>query len=98
MTSVNEDERLFLKRKFIFNWTAEDLASEYDVSVRTVFRKTEKLIENILEKLKKKNWSLKFLNLQVKNESWLLEKFYHFAKDSMPSNTNIFQNESVEKQ
>ena len=98
MTSVNEDERLFLKRKFIFNWTAEDLASEYDVSVRTVFRKTEKLIENILEKLKKKNWSLKFLNLQVKNESWLLEKFYHFAKDSMPSNTNIFQDESVEKQ
>ena len=97
MTSVNEDERLFLKRKFIFNWTAEDLASEYDVSVRTVFRKTEKLIENILEKLKKKNWSLKFLNLQVKNESWLLEKFYHFAKDSMPSNTNIFQDESVEK-
>lgn len=98
MTSVNEDERLFLKRKFIFNWTAEDLASEYDVSVRTVFRKTEKLIENILEKLKKKNWSLKFLNLQVKNESWLLEKFYHFAKDSMPSNTNNFQDESVEKQ
>jgi len=97
MSSVNEEERLFLKRKFIFNWTAEDLAIEYNVSIRTIFRKTEKLIECILEKLKKKNWSLKFLNLQVKNETWLLEKFYHFAKDSMPSNINIFQDESPEK-
>ena len=97
LSSVNEEERLFLKRKFVFNWTAEDLANEYDVSVRTIFRKTEKLIENIHEKLKRKNWSLKFLNIQVKNESWLLEKFYHFAKDSMPSSFNCLHEEHSEK-
>ncbi len=93
MTSVSEDERLFLKRKFVFNWTAEDLANEYNVSVRTIFRKTEKLIESIFEKLKKKNWSINFINLQVKNESWLLERFYHYAKDSMPSNIENMQKE-----
>lgn len=96
ISSVNEDERLFLKRKFIFNWTAEDLADEYDVSVRTVFRKIEKLIETINEKLKKKNWSINFINIQVKNESWILEKFYQFARDSMPTNFEKFQNESIE--
>lgn len=96
MTSVNEEDRLFLKRKFVFNWTADDLANEYNVSIRTIFRKTEKLIESILDKLKKKNWSLKFLNIQVKNESWLLEKFYQFTRDSMPSNANYLQTETLE--
>ena len=32
MSCVSEDERLFLKRKFNYNWTAEDLAIEYNVS------------------------------------------------------------------
>lgn len=96
MTSVSEDERLFLKRKFIFNWTAEDLAEEYNVSIRTIFRKTEKLIELILEKLKRKNWSINFINIQVKDESWILEKFYHFAKDSMPSNVEQKQTNILE--
>lgn len=96
ITSVSDDERLFLKRKFIFNWTAEELADEYNVSIRTIFRKTEKLIESILEKLKRKNWSINFINLQVKNEAWILEKFYHFAKDSMPSNFELNQTSPLE--
>lgn len=84
-SSVCEEDQLFLKRKFIFNWTAEDLSVEYNVSIRTVFRRIEKLIENIYEKVKTKNWSTNFINLQVKDESWLQEKFYQFVKDSMPS-------------
>ena len=86
ISCVDENDRLFLKRKYIFNWTAEDLSVEYQISIRTVFRRIEKLIEQIFEKTKKKNWSINFINLQVKNESWLLDKFYHFAKDSMPAN------------
>lgn len=85
ISSVDENDRLFLKRKYIFNWTAEDLSIEYQISIRTVFRRIEKLIDQIFEKTKKKNWSINFINLQVKNESWLLDKFYHFAKDSIPS-------------
>ena len=88
MSCISEDDRLFLKRKYIFNWTADDLALEYQISIRTVFRRIEKLIEQIYERIRGKNWSVNFINLQVKDESWLLEKFYHFAKDSMPSNFN----------
>lgn len=97
LSSVNEDDRLFLKRKYIFGWTAEELSQEYQVSIRTIFRKTEKLIEQIFEKTKKKNWTLKFINIQVKDELWLIEKFNRIAKDNMPNNfsqTNIeFSNE-----
>ena len=95
--SVNEEDRLYLKRRFLFNWTAEDLASEYKISIRTVFRRIEKLIDSIYEKIKKNNWSINFINLQVKNENWLLEKFYHFAKDTMPSNINFKQDSQITK-
>ena len=80
-SSVGDDERLFLERKFIFNWTADELAAEYNVSSRTIFRKTEKLIDKIYLSTKRKNWTLKFITLQVKNETWLNEKFKKLVKD-----------------
>lgn len=85
ISCVAEDDRVFLKRKFVYNWTAEDLANEYYISIRTVFRRTEKLINKIHELTKRKNWSINFINLQVKGENWLYEKFKRFAKDSMSS-------------
>lgn len=83
LSGLAEEERTFLKRKFIYNWTADELAIEYQVSIRTVFRRTEKLLDKIYETTKHKNWSLNFINAQVKNESWIFEKFNRFAKDSM---------------
>lgn len=83
LTGLAEEERTFLKRKFVYNWTAEELAIDYQVSTRTVFRRTEKLLEKIYEFTKRKNWSLSFIISQVKNESWIFEKFNKFAKDSM---------------
>ena len=95
LSSIAEEDRLFLKRKFVYNWSVEDLAQEYGISIRTVFRRTEKLIEKIYESISKKNWSLNFICLQVKNESWLHEKFNKFAKDSM-SFSNVELNRNLE--
>ena len=99
LSCISEDDRLFIKRKYIFGWTAEDLAAEYQISIRTVFRRTEKLIDEIFENTKKKNWTLKFINLQIQSESWLIEKFNQFAKDSMPNKfiqNNIQENSNHE--
>ncbi len=90
--SLDEDDRLYLQRKYIFNWTAEELSQEYQISIRTSFRRTEKLIDQIYEKLKKSNWSLKFITNQANGEVWLIEKFNRYAKDSMPSNFSYEQN------
>ena len=81
-----------MQRKYIFNWTAEELSQEYQISIRTAFRRTEKLIDQIYEKLKKSNWSLKFITNQANGEVWLIEKFNRYAKDSMPSNFSYEQN------
>lgn len=90
--SLNEDDRLYLQRKYIFNWTAEELSQEYQISIRTAFRRTEKLIDQIYEKIKRSNWSLKFITNQVNGEVWLIEKFNRYAKDSMPNNFSYEQN------
>lgn len=82
-SSVSEEDRIFLKRKYVYNWTAEDLATEYNVSIRTIFRRTEKLIDKIYETISRRNWSINFINLQVKGEAWLCERFNKFARDSM---------------
>ena len=80
-SSVDEEERLFLERKYIFNWTTEELSKEYNVCTRTIFRKIERCIDKIYLAVKRKNWSLQFINLQVKNESWLNEKYYKLIRD-----------------
>lgn len=85
LSGLAENDRTFVKRKLVYNWTAEELAIEYQISIRTVFRRIEKVINEIFLKCKHKNWSLNFINTQVKNESWLYEKFNRFAKDSMNS-------------
>ena len=93
LSSIDEDDSLFLKRKYIFGWTAEELSQEYQVSIRTIFRKTEKIIEEFFEIAKKKSWSLNFINLQVKDELWLIEKFKRIAKDNMPNSFNQSANQ-----
>ena len=101
ISSVDEDDRIFLKRKYVYNWTAEDLAAEYNISIRTVFRRTDKLIEQIFERAKRKNWSINFITLQIKNETWIIDRFYKFAKDSMNSSQPLDKdkiNDEVERE
>lgn len=79
--SIGEEDRLFIERRFLYNWTSEDLAEEYNVSTRTVFRKIEKIIDKIFLSTKRKNWSLKFITMQVQNEQWLNVKYKKLIRD-----------------
>lgn len=94
LSSLCESERVFIKRRFIYNWTAGELAQEEDVSIRTIFRRTDKILGKIYEFTKRKNWSLGFILMQVKNEPWLHAKFNRYAKDSMNTALSKQLNES----
>ena len=82
-----EEDRLFLKRKIVFNWTAEELVEEYKISLRTVFRKTEKMLDSIFKVTKQKNWSLNFIKTQVKGEQWLQDRYNKFEKEFCKTKT-----------
>ena len=81
----------FLEKKFVYNLSVETLAKEFDISPRTVYRKTNKLIDEIYAKITRKNWSLEFLESQIKNEFWLKSRFISQVTDYV-RNTNILSN------
>lgn len=89
---LSEDESELLEKKFMFNWSAEDLAREYSVSTRTIYRKIDKLIDQIYEYCTKHKWTLKFVELQIKDEGWLKEKFIKVVSDYV-KNINYKSNE-----
>ncbi len=81
LDSVNKDDFDFLEKRFVYNWKTEELASEFNISTRTVYRRIEKLIDDICLSLKKNNWSTRFIESQVKEEDWLKQRFYKQIKE-----------------
>lgn len=73
--SLDKNNYDFLEKKFIYNWSNEELGTYYDISIRTVYRKTDKIIHSIFEYCIKNNWSLRFIENQIKEEGWLKEKY-----------------------
>lgn len=75
LKNIEAEDRDFLEKRFMFNWKIDELASEFNVTTRTIYRKIDKLIDDIYKSLKINNWSLKFIELQVKDEGWLKDKY-----------------------
>ncbi len=75
LKNTSTEDHEFLEKKFLSKYTINELSEEYGVSQRTIYRKTEKIIEEICKKCLAKNWSLRFIESQIKDEKWLIEKY-----------------------
>ena len=96
LKSLTEENNDFLERRFIYNWSAEELAEYYSISTRTIYRKIDSLIKTIYCECLKFKWTLKFIESQTKNEEWLKEKFLKCVSDYY-KNVNYKQNDEQEK-
>ena len=85
--NLTVDDHEFLARKYIYNWSAEEMADYYACSIRTIYRKIDKLINSICEYCATKNWSLKFIESQTKCEGWIKDQFIKTASEYF-KNTN----------
>lgn len=81
LESVNKDDFDFLEKRFVYNWKTDELASDFNISVRTVYRRIEKLIDDICLTLKKHNWTARFIESQIKDEGWLKQRFLKQIKE-----------------
>ncbi len=81
LKSLSADNHDFLERRFIYNWSAEELAEYYSISIRTVYRKIDSLIKTVYSECLKFKWTLNFIESQTKNEEWLKEKFLKCISD-----------------
>ena len=73
--NLEKDDKDFLEKRYIHGMSVETLAEDFSISTRTVYRRIDKLVSQIQVNILKKNWSLKFLESQIKNEYWLQQKF-----------------------
>ncbi len=76
-----------IERKFIYNWSMDELSEYYSVSIRTIYRKIDKLINQIYEECLKRKWTLNFIESQTKEEGWLKDKYLKCVNDYF-KNTN----------
>ncbi|MBQ8425315.1 MAG: sigma-70 family RNA polymerase sigma factor, partial [Clostridia bacterium] len=58
---LSYNNRELAEKKFIDKLTNEEIAQEYDISTRTVYRKLNKIIDEIYTYFLKMNWNLKFI-------------------------------------
>lgn len=85
-----------LEKRFCMNWSVEEIAHEYEISVRTAYRKLDRIMGEIYQYLKSNNWSIKFIESQVKDEAWLMDRYYKNVSDYIkntyaPSNKKLFE-------
>ena len=78
---LSDEQYNFAIKKFYEQLTNDELAEEFDVSVRTVFRMANELLEILYKYVTKHNWSLRFIELQVKGEEWLIERYNKYIDE-----------------
>lgn len=106
--NLSDEDLNFIEKRFVYNWSTEDLSKEFNISARTIYRKIDRIINLIHSRAISKNWSLRFIESQIKQETWLKEKFIKIVSDyfknanyqyknSNHSKTYVTENEAVQK-
>lgn len=93
--NLSVENKEFAERKYIDKYTNDELAVEFDISPRTVYRRLSRINDEIYSYFKRVRWTVAFVESQVNNEEWLIEKYNYFVKEYI-SNQNIlnFHNKS----
>jgi len=74
-TSLSVDNVDLVEKKYLYNYSVEDLSREFDISTRTIYRRIDKIIDEVYELCKKRNWTLAFIESQLKDEGWIKERY-----------------------
>ena len=83
LKSLNDEDRKFAVLKFVQKTTTPELAKEFNVCERSVFRKSIKVIENLALICLGKNWTTAFIKNQIGNESWIYDIYNSKLEDEI---------------
>lgn len=75
LDSLNDNDRKIAVLKFVQKNTTEEIAKEMKTTDRTIYRRTNKIIEKLAIYMLKQNWTSEFLKSQIGNEPWIKELF-----------------------
>lgn len=73
--SLDIENAEIIEKKYLYGYSCEDIAKELGVSTRTIYRRIDKIVDQIYDTCKMRNWSLAFIESQLKDEGWIKERF-----------------------
>lgn len=85
-----------LEKRYCLGFSIEEISKEYDISTRTTYRRIEKIINEIFNYCKNKNWSLRLIESQIKNEGWIFDRYYKNISDYLKNSNNFSLNEKCQ--
>lgn len=81
LSGISNEDNEIIEKRFCLNWTAAEIAQDYNISLRTAYRKIDKIINEIYHVCKDRNWSLRLIESQVKDEAWLHDRYIKSIKE-----------------
>ena len=75
LNSLNNDDKKFAILRFIKKARVDDIAKEFNLTERSIYRKNSKVLENVYDFMIKQNWNISFLESQIGNEPWIKEMY-----------------------
>lgn len=84
--SLSSESVDIIEKKYLYGYSIDDLAKDLGVSSRTIYRKIDKIIDDVLVFCHKKNWSLKFIESQLKDEGWIKERYIKIVTEYFKNN------------
>lgn len=84
----------YIEKKFIYNWSIEEISKYFGISTRTSYRKIDKAIDEIYHVALSKNWSTRFIESQISREQWLKGRFMKIVHDYF-KNSNLSNSTKV---
>ena len=71
LDSLNDIDKKICVLKFIQKRPTEEIAGEMNLTERTIYRKSNSIIEKLSIFMLNKNWNTNFIRHQINSESWI---------------------------
>lgn len=84
--SLSAESVEIIEKKYLYGYSVDDLARDLGVSSRTIYRKVDKIVDDVFNFCRKKNWSLKFIESQLKDEGWIKERYIKIVTEYFKNN------------
>ena len=73
--SLDNESVEIIEKKYLYNYSTEALARDLGLSSRTIYRRIDKIIDEVYLLCKKRNWRVAFIESQLKEEDWIKQRY-----------------------
>jgi len=92
--SLNDENIEIIEKKYLYGCSIDDIAKEMGLSSRTIYRRIDKIVDEVYQFCKNRRWSLMFIESQLKEEGWIKDRYLKIVTEYCKNN-NYCENYSI---